>query len=112
MYNFLERVESVRKGLSTSAFARALGMGQKTVDFYLKGERKPSVEFVTNICSKFGVSADWLLGLPERGGSAAVDAPNNSGAIAVGSNALATAGGDCSKCQLMQAHIREITGRG
>ena len=66
---------------------------------------------IISICTQLNVSADWLLGLPERGGSAAVDAPNNSGAIAVGSNALATAGGDCSKCQLMQAHIREITGR-
>lgn len=88
-------------------------MGQKTVDFYLRGERKPSVEFILNICSKFNVSADWLLGLPERGGSAAQATANGAHSIAVaGTGAKVTAGGDCAKCKLMQAHIREITGRG
>ena len=108
----LSRVKTTMNGDSVYAFAKKLGISQQTADCYINGKRKPSLEFIYRICSVCGCSSDWLLGLPERGGSAAVDAPNNSGAIAVGSNALATAGGDCSKCQLMQAHIREITGRG
>ena len=32
-------------------------------------------------------------------------------AVNIGSGS-ATAGGDCSKCQLMADHIRQITGRG
>lgn len=113
MYNFLKRVEEVKNSLSTSAFARELGMGQKTVDFYLRGERKPSVEFVVNICSKFGVSSDWLLGLSddkERGGSAATATANGAPAIAVsGAGAKVTVGAsgrhgvptlpNCSTCK-------------
>ena len=34
----------------------------------MKGERKPSVEFIKNICTSFNVSSDWLLGLTERSG--------------------------------------------
>lgn len=45
-------------------------MPQKTVDTYINGQRKPSVEFIMRVCSKCHVSADWLLGLSEdRGGS-------------------------------------------
>lgn len=54
-------------------------------------------------------SSDWLLGLPTAGGGPSVTAGSGA-AVNIGSGS-ATAGGDCSKCQLMQAHIRQITGR-
>lgn len=60
---FLSRLDECRKGMSVSAFARHLGLNQKTVDLYIKGERKPSAELIIAVCSKCGVSADWLLGL-------------------------------------------------
>lgn len=63
MQNFLERLHLCRNGLSVSAFSRLLGMNQKTLDLYIKGERKPSVELIVAVCSKCGRSADWLLGL-------------------------------------------------
>lgn len=65
MNNFLERLNFCRGDMSVSAFARLLGMNQKTLDMYVKGERKPSVELVSAVCSKCGRSADWLLGLEE-----------------------------------------------
>ena len=110
MKTFLEKVLEVKKDLSETAFARALGMNQKTVNLYMNGERKPSLEFVKNICSNFGVSSDWLLGLPTAGGGPSVNAGSGA-AVNIGSGS-ATAGGDCSKCQLMADHIRQITGRG
>ena len=67
---FLSRLKELQGSNSVSAFARYLEMPQKTVDTYIKDQRKPSVEFVVRVCSKCGVSADWLLGLSEdRGGS-------------------------------------------
>lgn len=62
MQKILERLNECRNGMTVSAFARLLGLNQKTLDLYLKGERKPSVELVLAICSKCGRSADWLLG--------------------------------------------------
>lgn len=63
-----------------------------------------------NICSKFNVSADWLLGLPERGESGSHATANGSNSIAVaGSGAKVTVGAvgrhgaptlpDCAKCK-------------
>lgn len=61
----LTRLKELQGDYSVSAFARYLEMPQKTVDTYINGQRKPSVEFVMRICSKCHVSADWLLGLSE-----------------------------------------------
>ena len=66
MQKFLERLNECRNGMSVSAFARFLGLNQKTLDLYIKGERKPSVELVLAVCSKCGRSADWLLGTASR----------------------------------------------
>lgn len=59
----VERAESLRNGRSTVVFARELQMTQQTVDLYLKGNRKPSLEFVYKLCKVYNISADWLLGL-------------------------------------------------
>lgn len=61
--NVVERAKTLRQGATTVEFAAKLGMTQQTVDLYLKGARKPSLEFVYNLCRTFDVSADWLLGL-------------------------------------------------
>ena len=66
------------------------------------------------ICLVHACSADWLLGLPERGGSAGggESAPGaKRQAPTTRHQAPATPPPDCSRCQLMAAHIREITGR-
>ncbi len=60
----IERIRTLQNDLSNFEFGRVLGMTPQTVDFYMRGERKPSVGFIFNVCSHFHVSADWLLGLP------------------------------------------------
>ena len=66
MYKLLiTRIKELQGEKSVSAFARYLEMPQKTVDTYINGERKPSVEFIMRVCSKFKVSSDWLLGLTD-----------------------------------------------
>ena len=114
------RAKELMGPMSVKQFALKLGMTQQTVDLYIKGARKPSVEFIYNICCSFNVSADWILGLSQSK-DASIVAPNNSGAIASGPNAQATLHAapavqsppsDCARCLLMQEHIRRITGRG
>lgn len=67
MQNFLERLDKCRNDMPVAAFARYLGLNQKTVDMYVKGDRKPSVELIVAVCSKCGCTADWLLGLDVHG---------------------------------------------
>lgn len=59
----IERVRELQGNRANFEFGRMLGMTPQTVDLYMRGERKPSVEFIMNVCSCFNVSADWLLGL-------------------------------------------------
>ena len=66
MYKLLiARIKELQGEKSVSAFARYLEMPQKTVDTYINGERKPSVEFIMRVCSKCHVTSDWLLGLSD-----------------------------------------------
>jgi len=68
--NFQEllfRLKSIQGEMTTAEFARRIGVKQQTLDCYIRGLRKPSLELVVRVCSSFGVSADWLLGLPEHG---------------------------------------------
>lgn len=63
MKNFLHRMRRLQKDMNTSEFARFLGVKQQSLDKYMKGINKPSVEFILTVCSRIGVSSDWLLGL-------------------------------------------------
>lgn len=62
---FLLRLKELQGGESVSAFARRLEMPQNTLDCYMRGVRKPSVELLTRVCDTCQVSADWLLGLSD-----------------------------------------------
>jgi transcriptional regulator with XRE-family HTH domain len=44
------------------AFAEELGVGQSTLDNYLKG-RDSKASFIKLVCQKTGCDANWLLGL-------------------------------------------------
>ena len=70
----VSRIDGLRNGMSVSAFARFLGLPQKSLDNYLKQGRKPSVELVMLVCTRCHVTSDWLLGLSEDGGPQAPDA--------------------------------------
>ena len=109
MKNFLKKVLEVQSGLSVTAFARKLGMNQKTVDLYVKGERKPSVDFVRSICSTFSVSADWLLGLQDRSIPPQVTAGNGA-AVSIGSGTATAA--NCRDCPILLDFIRRRSGEG
>ena len=74
---FLTRLKELQGDIPVAAFARFLEMPQKTVDTYFKEQRKPSVEFIVRVCSKCGVSADWLLGLSETRAPLNVAAPTS-----------------------------------
>ena len=76
------------------------------MDRYLKG-RVPTVEVVKLLCSVYNVSADWLLGLPERSGGITQQATANGPgghAVALAHGSVVLSPGrveaqDCSTCK-------------
>ena len=68
------------------------------MDRYLKG-RVPTLEVLKLLCSVYNVSADWLLGLPDRSGGAVV---TGSSGVAIatggGSATVSTPPPSCSAC--------------
>ena len=72
---FITRLIELQGENSVTSFARYLEIPQNTLDCYIKGRRKPSVELILRVCKKCGVSADWLLGLSEDLGGSQTAAP-------------------------------------
>ena len=104
-----DRLRELRGEMSQKDAANLIGMKQQAWALYEKGQSSPGAKLIQKICCAFHVSSDWLLGLSPTGGTPTVNAGSGA-AVNIGSGS-ATAGGDCSKCQLMQAHVRQITGR-
>ena len=68
MKKVLARIDELRNGQSVNSLAIALEMAQTTLNSYLSGKRKPSIELIKRICANYQVSADWLLGLTDEHG--------------------------------------------
>ena len=61
------RIREVRTeaGLTQTQFGKMLSVSQDTVSLWEKGKSAPTAEYLTAICRRFGVSADYLLGLKD-----------------------------------------------
>ena len=88
---------------SQASFATAIELNRVQYAKYESGKNSPSVEVLERICRVHDVSADWLLGLKDRGTSSAV--ASGSGAIAVAGSgnkvSIKNKGAepkDCAKC--------------
>ena len=104
------RLKELREsnGLTQVQAAARVGMKQQAWRVYETDASMPGAKLIVKICDEYGVSADWLLGLDERGGSAATTVTAGAGAaVAIGAHAQATsratsaAPGEmpaCSKC--------------
>lgn len=79
---FQARLAELKGDMTVSAFARLCDIPQPSMDKYMKG-RIPPIDVARQICSRLGVSADWLLGLSdERGGHGTASGAMDDGARA------------------------------
>lgn len=47
-------------------FARAMGIKDSVISHIIYGERPVGVKLIKKICTKYDVSAEWLLGLSDK----------------------------------------------
>ena len=67
MYIYGSRLKQLRntEGMTQSEYAQRLGMEQPNYQRLERGTLDIKISMLINICTTFGVSADWLLGLSE-----------------------------------------------
>ncbi len=63
METFGDRLEKLRGSLSQKEFAQKLGVPLTSYTNWVGGTSSPKMEYIVMLCTKLGVSADWLLGL-------------------------------------------------
>ena len=107
---FSERLKELRGAESQASFAAAIGINRVQYAKYESGTNSPNVDALVRICRVHTCSADWLLGLKDRGSSISV---GNGAAIAIGAHARASARttvappgemAACSKCP----HLKKL----
>lgn len=86
MTNLSVRLRELRGASSQAEMARSIGIPQQAWARYEKGIVAPNAETLFQICRVHACSADWLLGLPERGTS--VRADKGSMAVNISNNRL------------------------
>lgn len=62
-----ERLKELRKetNLTQDKFAESVNISRELQQKYENGERNITIEYLNDICNKYNVSADWLLGRSE-----------------------------------------------
>ena len=62
-----DRLKEIRAELKLSQekFGKILSVSQDTVSLWETGKSLPSVETVIDLCEKFSISADYVLGLED-----------------------------------------------
>ena len=55
--------------LTQAAAAESIGIDQRQWNRYENGKNEMPIRYLREICKKYKVSADWLLGLEEDGTS-------------------------------------------
>lgn len=87
----MNRIKELRKqrGWMQEDLAKALSITRQAVGHYETGLRSLDVETIGKLCEIFDVSADYLLGFPERG---AAPLPEDEAALLDGYRALSPEG--------------------
>lgn len=68
MNRFNHLINGERTGKTNAQLARETGISEGIICNYKFGKCLPRADYVYCICKAFGVSADWLLGLSDKGG--------------------------------------------
>ena len=82
-----DNMRELRGNSSLREMADAIGIKYSAWARYESGDVLPGAEIIQKICRVHACSADWLLGLKDRGGSVTAGA---GAAVAIGANARAT----------------------
>lgn len=107
---FKQRLKELQGDMSVAAFAKSLAISQPAMNYYIKGERKPSVELMMKLCYYYHVSFEWLVGLSDERGPAQTAAPIQSPRSTVRSPTRVAALAPQSNSELL-AEIRALKAR-
>lgn len=83
-----DRLREARGGLSMAKAALLVDISQQAWNLYEKDKSAPGAKLIQKICSAFGISSDWLLGIETESSSVHVTGDGN--AVAIGSGAKAS----------------------
>ncbi len=101
------RLKALRGKKTQSAIAREIGINQQTYARWELGDRQPKLQDLSNIALHFGVSIDWLLGIPGEKLVSTINVPLSEMPQAPPSPPAAS-GGECPACARKDVEIERL----
>ena len=100
------RLRELRGVMSQAKMAETLGVKQQTYSAWERGEKECGFEVLGEISLRFGVSADWLLGLRDsaRAGNVIASGKNSQ---AAGQNIIA-ASAESSEIERLKGEVAAL----
>ena len=97
-----ERLESLRGSLTQRQFAKFIGVPLTSYTNWVIGPSSPKMEYIIQICTKLGISSDWLIGISnDQTPSHNVTCTSGSVEIGNGSSAsYSTVPGESQICEI------------
>jgi transcriptional regulator with XRE-family HTH domain len=104
---FSDRLEKLRGSQTQRAFAKKLGVPLNTYTNWVRKINCPKTDQLGKICTEFGVSSDWLLGLDDR---APPEIHAHNSAVSVHGHAVnsSTPAGPCPECVKKDSTIARL----
>lgn len=106
--SFAQRLEHLRGSRTQKEFAKLLEVPLTSYTNWVLRMRSPSIDYLNSICTKLGVSADYLLGLTDdphprhSPGSIHINGKSNSVINGHGINATVTSGDNTEAKTVLQ----------
>ena len=103
------RLKALRSTQTQADMARNLQINQQTYARWELGDRQPKLQDLCKIALHFGVSTDWLLGIPEKQGHS-INATGSAVAIngSTATNHQAAGGAACAECAVKDAELERL----
>jgi Helix-turn-helix. len=121
---FSSRMRELQQGRSVSSFAKFCGLSQQAMDRYIKAQRMPPADAITQIARICDVSADWLLGLSDEkrltprggltatnGGVAVSGGVNGNGSVVAGNGNVVNPAISCEELLKRVAELEKTVKR-
>lgn len=67
---FAERLKELRQehNLSQKEFGKSIGATYSAISYWESNTNEPKISYIVAICTRYGITADYLLGLEDETG--------------------------------------------
>lgn len=101
-----DRLKIIRGTMTQNEFADSIGVHKNSLGRYERGDSEPDLRVAITICTKFGISPEWLMF--GTGPMCPSDAASNPQQTIEQPSVPTKAAGPCPRCERMEVKLEKV----